>query len=77
MIADLLEPHEGGQHGGWRSDLTAERLDRELTSRGLRVIERFSRWTADGEQHEVGQRGDAVTVFEKPTTADAPGRIAP
>ena len=68
---------EGGQHGGWRSDLTTERLDRELTTRGLRVIERFSRWTADGEQHEVGQRGDAVTVFEKPTAADAPGRFAP
>jgi ubiquinone/menaquinone biosynthesis C-methylase UbiE len=58
--------HDRGIHGGWRSNLTAERFTDILEHNGFKVLEQLSEWR-DGEQYfKISSYGDVVTVFQKP-----------
>ena len=55
----------GGKRGGWRSDMTAERMKEILESQGLEVTDQIESWVDGEEEHQVGLYDDSVTVFKK------------
>jgi SAM-dependent methyltransferase len=57
----------GGALGGWRSNLTHERLLELLRARGFDIVATFKEWTsADGRTHQAGLYEDVITVFTLP-----------
>ena len=55
---------EGGLHGGWRSNMTAELFLDMLKKHGLTLITQFDSWGND-ERFNVCFYHDIITVFEK------------
>lgn len=56
----------GGATGGWRSDVTGEKMREILTESGLEVVDQYRNWTdPDGTEHQAGLYDDAITVFRK------------
>jgi SAM-dependent methyltransferase len=56
----------GGATGGWRSDVTDEKMREVLIDAGLEVVDQYRSWTdPDGTEHQAGLYDDAITVFRK------------
>lgn len=76
-IARVLKPggrailhhgSKGGDLGGWRSDLTTERMRQISDEAGLKIVSQIDGWT-DGEiSHAAGLYEDVITTLEKPGT---------
>jgi hypothetical protein len=50
-------------HGGWRSNLTADKFRQLLVEAGFSVAEQFQNWNDNGKLVPVGFYEDVVTVF--------------
>lgn len=60
----------GGEHGGWRSNLTEGALRNMLEAQHLPLERSFDRWS-DGETVHALQFGDHISVIRKPAIAAA------
>ncbi len=55
----------GGKAGGWRSDLTTEKLAHILAKHNFAIVEQFDKWTDNGKEFPVGKYDDQITVCER------------
>ena len=58
----------GGAAGGWRSNLTAEDLQKLVTSRGLSLEKSLDHWDDAGTAYSLTY-GDRIAVIRKPVSA--------
>lgn len=65
-----------GATGGWRSDLTGERIDRALRERGFLLTGRLAGWSDATGSHAVGYPGDVISLFELAAEGEAKGALA-
>ena len=56
----------GGALGGWRSDMTQERMLAFLKGAGFEIVDSFKEWKEDGKSHLAGLYEDVITVFRRP-----------
>lgn len=61
-IAVIHHPKEGRTQGGWRSNLSSERISESLKKYQLRQIQQFDSWGEDGKFNVKGHN-DCITVF--------------
>ena len=64
-VAVLHHGSAGGQHGGWRSDMTGEAMAEMLGKRGFEVVSMFKEWQDGAQFHRAGLYDDLITVFRK------------
>ncbi|MGE3897230.1 MAG: class I SAM-dependent methyltransferase [Variibacter sp.] len=55
----------GGSSGGWRSNVTLTDVQKFMRENDLEIISQVKSWIDDGEEHQAGLYGDAITVFRK------------
>jgi SAM-dependent methyltransferase len=55
----------GGAAGGWRSDLTHERMRELIAQRPFDLVDCFDGWTDGGRRYDVAGYQDAVSVFRR------------
>lgn len=61
-IAVIHHPKDGRTQGGWRSNLSSEKMSESLKKHELRQIRQFSSWGEDGK-FDVKGHNDSITVF--------------
>jgi SAM-dependent methyltransferase len=71
-IAVIHHGGVGGKSGGWRSDLTGERMHALIEERRLTTVDRFDSWFEDGRRYEVTGYGDIITVMRNDRTQHTP-----
>ncbi len=64
-VAVLHHGSVGGQHGGWRSDMTGEAMEQMLKERGFELVSMFKDWQDGAQSYKAGLYDDLITVFRK------------
>jgi len=65
-VAIIHHGSAGGKFGGWRSDVTEEKMKSMLAERGFELVTSFKEWQDNGQTHKAGLYEDLITVFRKP-----------
>ena len=60
---------DGGDRGGWRSNLTTLEFHEMLRSSGFGISSSFSEWSdsSDGRTYSVSLYNDVITIFRQPS----------
>jgi ubiquinone/menaquinone biosynthesis C-methylase UbiE len=70
-IGVIQHGSNGGISGGWRSDLTLQKLNEILEAVGFERVDQFFRWSDESGSFEAGIHQDAVTIFRNPKVFEA------
>lgn len=64
-IAVIHHGSAGGSAGGWRSDLTRERMHALIAERPLKIDQCIDGWFENGQRYDVAGYQDVITVFQR------------